>query len=123
MYSSAPFLTSTLEVQHIVRTLFDDAIDERLATVLVRIHRISNELVRLERRSSREPLRMFSCVVGRRRYGVDREFLLGRNAADMAELAVFGVILLSVTDISLGNCVGSTPLGQPAPEPVDYEVT
>ena len=72
MHSPAPSLTSALEVQHTVRTLLSDMINEHLATVLVRVHRISNELVRLKRRSSRNPLRMFSCVVGRRRHGVDR---------------------------------------------------
>lgn len=111
MHSPASPLASTLKVQYTVRTLLCDVIYEGLTTVLVRVHRISNELVRLERRSSRDPLRMFSCVVGRRRHGVDREFLLSRNAADVAELAVFGVFLLSITDISLDNRVSSTSLG------------
>ena len=111
MHSSASTLTSSLKVQHTVRTLLCDVIDERLTAVLVRIHRISNELVRLERRSSRDPLWMFSCVVGSGRHSVDREFLLSRNAADMADFTVFCVFLLSVTDISFDNCVGSTPLG------------
>ena len=111
MHSPAPSLTSTLEVQHTVRTLLSDMINERLATVLVRVHRINNELVRLERRSSRDPLRMFSCVVGSGRHSVYREFLLSLNPADMAQFAVFSVLLLSFTGISLGSCVGPMPLG------------
>ena len=54
MHSSASALTSTLEVQDTVRTLLGDVIYEGLATVLVGVHRISDELRSEERRVGKE---------------------------------------------------------------------
>ena len=111
MHSSASALASALVVQHTVRALLCDVVYERLSTVLIRTHRITDELVRFERRSSGYPLRMFSCVMGCSRHSVDGEFLLSRDPANVSEFAIFGVFLLGFTDIRLGNRVSTTSLG------------
>lgn len=111
MHSSVSSLASTFEVRYAVCTLLCDVTDERPVTVLICVHRISNELVRFEHRSNRYPLKVSSCVVNGDRHSVDGEFFLSGDSASMMKSTILGVFLLGITDTDLGDRASSTSLG------------